>query len=353
MKTQSRKIISITLILFLFILSPGKAKANWDSSFPEKFNVSATENSLNLSNSKNSTDILDLKQIKEPLQMEIGEVKTFEIPDLNKSWNFVNSDPQIVQVEINNYNSYLTQRNKIIKFFAVSEGETSVILSNSDGNFIYTIHVKPSIYNNTTNLIFENTLSDLSKFATTNGLFGDLSWQSSDTNIVEVNNDGLALGVNPGNAEITISNNNYPISSYNFNVEVRENKVNTFKLEKPILTGSISCNFYGYKNHNGIDIATNIGTKVVSSEKGTVIKVEHLEYSYGNYIVIEHQGGITTKYAHLSETNVNVGDIVEKGEIIGLSGSTGNSTGPHLHFEVIINNENVDPETLINFNDML
>lgn len=96
--------------------------------------------------------------------------------------------------------------------------------------------------------------------------------------------------------------------------------------------------------HSGIDIAADYNTPVVAVASGTV---DYAGYGsgYGNHIQIYHGGGISTLYAHLNWNGiwVNSGDTITQGQVIGLVGSTGNSTGPHLHFEVIINGEPVDP----------
>jgi hypothetical protein len=87
--------------------------------------------------------------------------------------------------------------------------------------------------------------------------------------------------------------------------------------------------------HSGLDIAAPAGTPVGAATAGTVVAVNgNAGPSYGNYVAIEHSGGVYTLYAHLSSTAVSVGQSVTAGQTIGAVGSTGNSTGPHLHFEV-------------------
>ena len=87
--------------------------------------------------------------------------------------------------------------------------------------------------------------------------------------------------------------------------------------------------------HTGLDIAgTGLGSPVYASDNGTVIKSEYNGAGYGNYIVINHNNGYYTSYAHMNERISNIGDTVAKGQVIGYVGQTGRATGPHLHFEV-------------------
>ena len=99
----------------------------------------------------------------------------------------------------------------------------------------------------------------------------------------------------------------------------------------------------GSTNHKGTDIGrVGYTSSVYASKAGTVI-VSQYSSSYGNYVVISHGSGNTTLYAHMSSRKVSVGQYVNQGDVIGITGSTGNSTGPHLHFEVTENGVRVNP----------
>jgi murein DD-endopeptidase MepM/ murein hydrolase activator NlpD len=98
--------------------------------------------------------------------------------------------------------------------------------------------------------------------------------------------------------------------------------------------------------HLGHDWAVSIGTSVRASADGVVESAYYSE-SYGYNILLYHRDGIETRYAHLSQLQVEKGQTVSKNEVIGLSGNTGDSTGPHLHFEVIKNGEHINPLEII------
>ncbi len=106
--------------------------------------------------------------------------------------------------------------------------------------------------------------------------------------------------------------------------------------------------FKVYKLHTGIDIRCASNTTIVAANSGTVIKAAW-NNSYGYMMMIDHGGGIVTLYAHLNSFLVSNGDVVAKGQAIAKSGSTGNSTGPHLHFEVRVNGNYVDPTQYVTY----
>ncbi len=97
------------------------------------------------------------------------------------------------------------------------------------------------------------------------------------------------------------------------------------------------------RNHAGIDIAAPQGTGVYVSAEGSVLRTGYEPAGYGRFVEIRHPNGMTTLYGHLSRLDVASGDVVEAGARIGLVGSTGRSTGPHLHFEVRRGDRLVNP----------
>ncbi|MCO5511171.1 peptidoglycan DD-metalloendopeptidase family protein [Enterococcus hirae] len=121
----------------------------------------------------------------------------------------------------------------------------------------------------------------------------------------------------------------------------------------PVKNYTISSPFgtRGGEFHRGLDLAAAQGEPIYASKAGTVIKAE-FHPSWGNYVAIEHEDGTTALYAHQQEYQVKVGDKVKQGQIIGYVGSTGNSTGSHLHFELCLDHslnqsQLIDPETIL------
>lgn len=142
--------------------------------------------------------------------------------------------------------------------------------------------------------------------------------------------------VEPVTREIYVGTKAYP-SSYS-------KLAGTGAFIRPINGGYTSCVFGGYKGHTGVDLTMSgaYGKPVYASAGGTVIAASR-SGSYGKLIKIQHSNGYVTYYAHLSSIGVKVGQTVTQGQQIGKIGSTGNSTGPHLHFELRINGTAVNP----------
>ncbi len=117
----------------------------------------------------------------------------------------------------------------------------------------------------------------------------------------------------------------------------------TFKMRVHPITGV-------YKLHTGIDIPAPIGTSFLAANEGIVVKASY-NTAYGNMVMVDHGGGVSTLYAHGDKIMVTLGQIVKKGDVVLQTGNTGNSTGPHAHFEVRINGTPVDPLPYVTHQD--
>lgn len=124
-----------------------------------------------------------------------------------------------------------------------------------------------------------------------------------------------------------------------FRMPVQAHISSTFGVRKDPLTHEMSM-------HRGVDIAAPEGMGVRVACAGRVV-FAGVEMGYGNTVVVQHPGGFETRYAHLGRILVSAGDSLQTGQILGSVGSTGRSTGPHLHFEVSRNGERIDPEALL------
>lgn len=140
------------------------------------------------------------------------------------------------------------------------------------------------------------------------------------------------------------------VAKANLDTEIIDNSdsaINGIILSKPT-TGVISSRFgprWG-RSHTGIDIAANTGTPIYSCSKGTV-EFTGWYYGYGNLVIVNHGNGIKTYYGHCSKIYVSVGDSVTKDTVIAAMGSTGNSTGPHLHLEIRRNGTVLNPQNYL------
>lgn len=127
-------------------------------------------------------------------------------------------------------------------------------------------------------------------------------------------------------------------------------RMGTGNLIRPTSRGTVSSEFgqrWG-RLHTGIDIALPIGSEIRAADGG-VVTFAGYSNSYGRYLIIDHGGNVSTLYAHNSQLKVSRGDRVHQGQLVALSGNTGYSTGPHLHFEVRINGVPQNPRRHVNF----
>jgi murein DD-endopeptidase MepM/ murein hydrolase activator NlpD len=126
--------------------------------------------------------------------------------------------------------------------------------------------------------------------------------------------------------------------------ENEQQRIEAARWTRPI-QARVTQRFGGRNNHPGIDLGAPHGTPIYAAHRGTVIYASWMT-GYGNFVMIRHENNVVTTYAHMSRILVRVGQQVATGQQIGREGSTGYSTGPHLHFEVRLNGEDgtkVDP----------
>ncbi len=171
---------------------------------------------------------------------------------------------------------------------------------------------------------------------------------------VNLSSHGLVHEMDSLEREIVLNRQQLSLQSDNFNALKDHLKTrNDIRARTPSIPpapGVISCGFgkrmSPFSNkpefHTGIDIANSKGTPVVASARGTVIFARK-KWLIGNLVVIDHGNGIITKYGHLDKILVKKEDRVNRGDTIGLMGNTGKSTGPHVHYEVLVDGESQDP----------
>lgn len=143
-------------------------------------------------------------------------------------------------------------------------------------------------------------------------------------------------------------------SQYAFSGSANVVRKGSGTLTWPVPAGGYISSPFGYRtetainNHTGMDIAIATGNAIVAADTGTVTRVIDASYGYGKYLIVNHGNGMSTLYAHCSKIYAKVGQSVSRGETIAAIGSTGYSTGPHLHFEVILNGKKVNPAPYLN-----
>lgn len=171
-------------------------------------------------------------------------------------------------------------------------------------------------------------------------------------NIEEIKTDSVEVAKASVNEKITELNKKTIVATSNDIVNnTKDGTVNGIKLAVRPVPGTISSR-YGASSrirsssHTGLDIACSKGTPIKVTADGTVTFAQY-NGSYGKLVKVSHGNGVETWYAHCSQICTSVGQTVEAGDVIALVGSTGNSTGAHLHFEVRVNGNHVNPQNYI------
>lgn len=175
----------------------------------------------------------------------------------------------------------------------------------------------------------------------------DVVVEENNSNVEEENKENGVGGAEPIETEETIS----AISSMNTDVETIRSK--NISIVSP--TNGTITSIYGARDeifegvnsyHTGTDIANKKGTNITSATTGKVKSVVYNNKYYGNYVEVETDG-VIFKYAHMDSISVGEGSDIKQGDLVGYMGSTGMSTGPHLHFEIKIDSRTVDPQELV------
>ncbi len=130
------------------------------------------------------------------------------------------------------------------------------------------------------------------------------------------------------------------------NNHISSNDMNKIPNILPVI-GIISKKYSEETAHNGTDFAANMGDPVFATAEGTIIFASDKD-ELGRTVTIDHGNGYQTSYSHLQKISVKKNAFIKKGEVLGFVGSSGNSTGPHLHYEVTLQKQYIDPETIFN-----
>lgn len=186
----------------------------------------------------------------------------------------------------------------------------------------------------------------------------------------KINNGQGGLEIDPKTVSLSqlfnrLNTTNKQLNQYSDSLSILENELLEFTLKSikiptilPVSGFGVGSG-YGIRSdpftgntafHQGIDFAAPIGTPIFAVASGVVVTVE-THGGYGNMVEIDHGNNLITRYAHTSRFLVKVGDIVKRGQTIAQVGSTGRSTGPHLHFEVLVNGEQQNPSRFLSVNN--
>ncbi len=220
----------------------------------------------------------------------------------------------------------------------------------------YFSKVKPYILSFSLKDSIKNIFNENKNSNTQNEQVQEENQQSSEQDIVsqnvQIDSTGKGGG-EPLEEQVTEKEDSSSLSTMDIDTnEILSKKISIIRPVEGVITSNYGARdqiFEGVNSyHTGIDIANKLNTDIKSATTGKVKDVVSNDKYYGNYIEIE-TNGVTFKYAHLNTALVKENDNIEQGQVIGKMGSTGMSTGSHLHFEIRINNRSVDPKNILSF----
>lgn len=367
-----KKIISYTLI-FVLVLSFGALGLTYGDSSQDKLNdltqqIKGTKSQL--TNGKKMENSLnnEIKSLEGKINLTQNQIEALD-GDINATQQKINqalADLSQLEADMNTQNDNLNKRLRTM-YKNGSVGFIDVLLGSSGVSDLMTnMDRVQRIYDSDKDVL--ESLQEQHKVIDAQkqyllGLQSDLKQKQNDQEAQKQSLSASKSEVTDKKAEVAQDNKALAEQLDDLNKEANRIKADILALQSKGTTYSggimawpapgvtrVSSEFgyrihpiLGYKKlHTGMDIAAPSGTTVVAANPGTVIKAGY-NSSYGYMVMIDHGGGIVTLYAHNSKLLVSTGDIVSRGQAIAKSGSTGDSTGPHVHFEVRVNGEYKNP----------
>ena len=250
--------------------------------------------------------------------------------DINEI-KFIETEISSEQVIITNHLAEQDNKYELINSQMISEYKIYKLMVNNEVNIYFTDYDSAqAIVDDLKPKVNQTTQFEISEYITR-----DLSIVDSEEEVAQ-----LVANVQEANKLVVTSRSNSTTRGYVDYANYIRNESFLWPTSGTIVTSNFGYRWSSF--HTGVDIGTPQGSPVYASMSGVVV-CSSWQGNYGYYIQIQHDSEVVTCYAHNSQLLVNVGDYVEQGDVIAWSGSTGNSTGPHVHFEVKINGNFVNP----------
>ena len=310
-----------------------------------------------LDNKKGLNDNYELTSNVEKISAELSNVLVQAYENIKAEVQAETEDKEYTKIVDNVKGQVDSDKNLIYSQYSVSEsysnisinGFIDVINKNKDKFYSYSVHTEEKEISEEESITYTiYTISYVGEDYLADHIFKLSDNQKEQAKLLAKN---LTTFLKENDSYVQINNLHKKIAemlkddvsiieSDNFGSPLKNIKwksVITSRFGKRILRGKVNY-------HTGLDMGVIEGSEVCAIMSGKVIIANTGDTGYGNYIVINHGSGFISLYAHLSKIMINEGDCIVKGDTIGKSGNTGNSTGPHLHLEIIENGLLVDPE---------
>lgn len=279
-----------------------------------------------------------------------------QIKKLEEKMNLLNREIELIKEKINRLQQELNEKiaelREDLKFLYKTRGflDWEIMLNDNDLENFDNKHYISKKFNDRIRKLIESLKRINNKLNQLREEYDKIIKELSELKVKseELNKENAQTLSNVSRNNVNLQKKSVSKKNNGSEVKLSEAKVLTSKRKCWPVLGSmkISSGWGGKRRHNGTDISADEGTKVVAAAAGIVIKINSSDSTgngWGYYVRILHPDGSITMYAHLSRVFVHVGQHVQAGELIGAVGNTGRSTGPHLHFGVMINGRWVNP----------